>query len=290
MKKILALLLVTLLGVPALATAADRHLLWEVRGPHATVWLLGSVHVLKPDEAPLPPAADRAYDAAQRLVMEVDLDAADADPMALMGQMQSAALLPQGRTLRDVLAPDYDAIDRQARAAGLDLSALEGYAPWLAALTVLDLELARRGYSPEYGIEQTLARRAARDGKPIEGLETAAEQFAMLASMPLPMQKRFLQMTLDESADLDQELEDLLQAWRSGDTVALAHMLEQESQEFPDLYRRLTVDRNRAWAGKIDGMLRGDDDCLVIVGAMHLVGPESVVDLLRRRGYTVTQR
>ncbi|MFO1406433.1 MAG: TraB/GumN family protein [Steroidobacteraceae bacterium] len=290
MKKFFALVLVALLGMPTYATAAGRHLLWEVRGPHATVWLLGSVHVLKPGEAPLPAAADRAYGAAQRLVMEIDVDAADADPLELAAAMQSAALLPRGQTLRDVLAPDYDSIDRQAQAAGLDLAALEGYAPWLAALTVMDLELARRGYSPEYGIEQTLARRAARDGKPIEGLETAAEQFAMLASMPMPMQKRFLQMTLEESAGMDRELGELLDAWRSGDTDALARMLEQESHEFPDLYRRLTTERNRTWVGTIDGMLQGREDCLVVVGALHLVGPESVVDLLRRRGYTVTQQ
>ena len=289
MKSFYTLLLVALLGMPAGASARDRHLLWAVEGEHNTVWLLGSVHVLRAGDATLPTAAEEAFDDAEQIVMEVDLDGADADPLALATAMQSQALLPEGQTLRSVLGSDYAAMNAQARQSGIDLASLDPFAPWLVAMAVLDQEMARRGYLPEHGVEQTLARRAARQGKPIEGLETAAEQFAMLASMPLPTQKRFLQMTLDESAELDQELADMLAAWRTGNTAALAAMLEEESQTFPDLYRRLTIERNRAWVQQIDRMLDSRDDYLVVVGAMHLVGPESVVDLLRRRGHRVTQ-
>ena len=289
MKSLYTLLLVALLGLPAGAQARDRHLLWAVEGEHNTVWLLGSVHVLRAGDATLPTAAEEAFDDAEQIVMEVDLDGADADPLALATAMQSQALLPEGQTLRSVLGSDYAAMNAQARQSGIDLASLDPFAPWLVAMAVLDQEMARRGYLPEHGVEQTLARRAARQGKPIEGLETAAEQFAMLASMPLPTQKRFLQMTLDESAELDQELADMLAAWRTGNTAALAAMLEEESQTFPDLYRRLTIERNRAWVQQIDRMLESRDDYLVVVGAMHLVGPESVVDLLRRRGHRVTQ-
>ena len=289
MKSFYTLLLVALLGLPAGAQARDRHLLWAVEGEHNTVWLLGSVHVLRAGDATLPTAAEEAFDDAEQIVMEVDLDGADADPLALATAMQSQALLPEGQTLRSVLGSDYAAMNAQARQSGIDLASLDPFAPWLVAMAVLDREMARRGYLPEHGVEQTLARRAARQGKPIEGLETAAEQFAMLASMPLPTQKRFLQMTLDESAELDQELADMLAAWRTGNTAALAAMLEEESQTFPDLYRRLTIERNRAWVQQIDRMLDSRDDYLVVVGAMHLVGPESVVDLLRRRGHRVTQ-
>ena len=289
MKSLYTLLLVALLGLPAGAQARDRHLLWAVEGEHNTVWLLGSVHVLRAGDATLPTAAEEAFDDAEQIVMEVDLDGADADPLALATAMQSQALLPEGQTLRSVLGSDYAAMNAQARQSGIDLASLDPFAPWLVAMAVLDQEMARRGYLPEHGVEQTLARRAARQGKPIEGLETAAEQFAMLASMPLPTQKRFLQMTLDESAELDQELADMLAAWRTGNTAALAAMLEEESQTFPDLYRRLTIERNRAWVQQIDRMLDSRDDYLVVVGAMHLVGPESVVDLLRRRGHRVTQ-
>jgi len=283
-------LLALALALPAAGFARDRSILWTVEGRHNTVYLLGSVHVLRPGDAALPAAAERAFDDAEQLVMEIDLDDPGANPLSMVAEMQQAAMLPEGQTLKGVLGSDYASISERARKSGLDLEALDAFAPWFVAIALLDLELAKRGFSPEFGIEQTLAARAIEEHKPIEGLETAAQQFQMLASMPLAQQKRFLVMTLDESAQLDREIEDLLRAWRTGDTDALAALLADEYEEFPDLYRTLTVERNRAWAGRLAGLLDDQDDYLVVVGALHLVGPDSVVDLLRQRGYKVTQQ
>lgn len=289
----------TILGLIALALALalsstgiarDRSILWTVEGRQNTVYLLGSVHVLRPGDAALPAAAERAFDDAERLVMEIDLDEPGSDQLAMVAEMQQAAMLPAGQTLEGVLGSDYASINKRAQQSGIDLEALDAFAPWFVAIALLDLELAKRGFSPEFGIEQTLAARAIEERKPIEGLETAAQQFQMLASMPLPQQKRFLVMTLDESAQFDRELEDLLRAWRTGDTESLAQLLAAEYEEFPDLYRTLTVERNRAWVGPLAALLDDRDDYLVVVGALHLVGPDSVVDLLRQRGYKVTQQ
>jgi hypothetical protein len=275
---------------PATGLARGKHILWAVKGEHNTVYLLGSIHVLRPTDARLPEVAEQAYADAERLVMEIDLDEPGAnDPQALLEEMQRTALLPEGQSLRSVLGRDYDEINSRARAAGLDLGLVDRFAPWFVATTLLQLELARRGFSPEYGIEQTLAARAGRDHKPIEGLETAAQQLGLLASLPLPMQKRFLEMTLDESDQLDEQVGELLRAWRDGDAAALARLLSDEFDEFPDLYRTLTVDRNRAWVGKLAGLLDDRDDYLVVVGALHLVGRDSVVELLEKRGYEVVQ-
>ncbi len=285
------LLLVALaLALPTAGMARDRSILWTVEGRQNTVYLLGSVHVLQPGDAALPAAAERAFDDAEQLVMEIDLDDPGSNPLSMVAEMQQAAMLPEGQTLKGVLGSDYASINERAQKSGIDLEALDAFAPWFVAIALLDLELAKRGFSPEFGIEQTLAARAIEEHKPIEGLETAAQQFQMLASMPLAQQKQFLVMTLDESAQLDDELADLLRAWRTGDTEALARLLAGEYEEFPDLYRRLTVDRNRAWVGRLAALLDDRDDYLVVVGAMHLVGPDSVVDLLRQRGYTVTQQ
>ncbi len=214
--------------------------------------------------------------------MEVDLDdPLEGDPMAMLEEMQRMALLPEGQSLRGILGPDYAAVAERAKQSGLDLAMLDGFAPWFVATSLLQVELAKRGYTPEFGIEQVLAARAAGDHKPIQGLETAAQQFGMLAGMPLPMQKRFLMMTLDESAQLDQQVDQLVGAWRNGDTAKLASLLSEEFDEFPDLYRTLTVDRNRAWMARLTDLLDDRDDYLVVVGALHLVGDGSVVSLLR---------
>jgi uncharacterized protein YbaP (TraB family) len=274
---------------PAVTFADGQDVLWAVKGRQNTVYLLGSIHVLRAQDAALPPAAEQAFDDAERVVMEIDLDDAAADPLAMATEMQKAAALPDGQTLRESMGADYPRVADELKASGLDPEVLDGYAPWFVALTLLDLQLAARGYSPQFGIEQTLAARAIAMHKPIEGLETAAQQFQMLAGMPLPMQKRFLVMTLEETDSLDRELDELLRAWHSGDTVALARLLSSEYDEFPDLYRRLTVDRNRAWLPRIEQMLGDRDDYIVVVGALHLVGPESVVDLLRADGYSVVR-
>ncbi len=129
-----------------------------------------------------------------------------------------------------------------------------------------------------------------RISKPIEGLETPAEQFAVLGGLPMAEQKRFLQMTLEESADLDEELEKVVAAWRAGDTTALAALLTEAYDDFPELYGPLTADRNRAWVKQLEPLLEDRDDYLVVVGALHLVGRDSVVDLLRRRGYDIVRR
>ena len=272
------------LALPPAGRAGDRHVLWAVQGRENTVYLLGSVHVLRPGDAALPAAAEHAFDDAEQLVMEIDLDAPGSDPLAMATEMQQSALLPAGQTLHGVLGSDYTAINEQARAAGFELEAFDAFAPWFVAIALLDLELASRGFSSENGIEQTLAARAIADHKPIEGLETAEQQFQMLAGLPMEQQKRFLVMTLDESARLDRELDELLRAWQSGDAEALARLLSTEYEQFPDLYRRLTVDRNRAWAGRLAELLADRDDYLVVVGALHLVGPG------QRRGPSATAR
>ena len=276
---------------PADGQARDRHVLWSVAGQHNTVYLLGSIHVLRPDDGGLPRPAEAAYEDAEQLVMEIDMDdVAATDPAAMLQTMQRTALLPDGQTLRDVLAADYAAINARAQQTGIDLAALDPFAPWFVAITLFQVELAKRGFSPELGIEQTLAARAGRDHKPIQGLETADEQFAVMASLPLAQQKRFLMMTLEESEQIDEQLDELLKAWRTGDTATLARVLTAEFDDFPELYRPLTEDRNRAWVDKLVDLLDDRDDYLVVVGALHLVGRHSVVELLEQRGYKVVQQ
>ena len=280
-----------LLGIAASADARDRHTLWTVEGEQNTVYLLGSIHVLRAGDDGLPQVAEDAYDDAEQLVMEIDLDDVVAgDPVAMLEAMQRMALLPEGASLREELGADYDAINARAREAGLDLALLDRFAPWFVAVTLLQLELAKRGFSPEHGVEQQLAARAVADGKPILGLETAEQQFAVLAGLPMPMQKRFLAMTLEDAAGLDAQIAQLMRAWRDGDADALARLLSEEFDDFPELYKPLTEDRNRVWLGQIVDLLDDRDDYLVVVGALHLVGRNSVVDLLRQRGYEVTQR
>jgi len=290
-RRLAALLAATAMAAaPTAGDAAERSVVWSVRGEHNTVYLFGSIHVLRPGDVGLPRAAAAAYEDAEQLVMEIDMDdPAIADPLVMAGQMQRYAQLPAGQSLQSVLGDDYSTVVAYVREAGLDIAALDGFAPWFVGMMVLQLEVAKRGFDPAHGIEQQVTDRAVADRKPILGLETPADQFAVLASLSLPEQKRFLLMTLEETDQADAKLDQLLNAWRTGDTATLAKVLSEEFEEFPELYRPLTEDRNRAWVEQLADLLDDRDDYLVVVGALHLVGRNSVVDLLRQRGYRVTQ-
>lgn len=289
--RVLASLVLSLLAaLPAAGGERQHHILWTVQGRHNTVYLLGSVHVLRAQDAELPRAALDAYDDAERLVMELDMDALLADPMQTVAATQRLALLPGGQSLRDVLGADYPPAQARALSLGLDLDVLDRFQPWFVATALLQAELARRGFSPDLGVDETLARRAMADHKPITGLETVEEQLGILAALPMGEQRRFLRMTIEEMDDFDREVGPMLDAWRAGDAQRLARVLSEGFDQFPELYRPLTEDRNRRWAGEIAAFLDDDEDYLVVVGALHLVGRNSVVELLQRRGYRVTQQ
>ncbi len=277
------------LAAPA-GQASERHVLWAVEGRHNTVYLLGSIHVLRAEDGGLPEEALAAYRDAEQLVMELDMDDLLANPGSVAVAAQRLALLPPDQSLRGILGGDYAAASAQARELGLDLALLDRFQPWFVATAMLQQQLEKRGFAPENGVEETLTRRAVADRKPIHGLETPEQQLAVLARLPMSEQKRFLRMTLDEMDDFDQEVAAMLGAWRAGDTDRLARVLGEGFEKFPELYRPLTEDRNRAWVSSIAGLLDDTDDYLVVVGALHLVGRNSVVDLLEQRGYRVRRR
>jgi uncharacterized protein YbaP (TraB family) len=283
--------LALLAGTCPTAQARDRALLWTLEGKNNTVYLLGSIHVLRPADNSLTPAAESAYRNAERLLMEIDLDAPGlGDATGLVRAMQSAAMLPAGQTLRSVLGADYEDMAADARRHGVDLALFDPFAPWFVATLLIQQSLMALGFDPGLGIEQQLASRAIEDDKPIDGLETPAEQFAIFARLTPAQQREFLRSTLDELEDAEEDADELLDAWRRGDEAELARLLIEAQAQSPELYGPLTVDRNRAWVDDLEALLDDPDDYLVVVGALHLVGPQSVVDLLRARGHRVERR
>lgn len=268
--------------------AEPLHTLWSVKGPNNTVYLLGSMHFLSPEEK-LPAAMDAAYQDAERLVMEIDMD--DLNPAATQHTTMELGLLPEGETLESELgAPAYRKIAAFAQDIGLDPALLNRFRPWLAAITLVQLQLIKMGLDPNSGVEQRLTARAQADSKQISGLETLPEQLGMLANLSATQQREFLQYSIEDAERAAQEIEALIAAWRIGDTRTLARLLQDGFDKYPEIYRPLTVDRNRKWIPGIEGLLREKDDYLVVVGALHLVGKDSVIELLQGKGYRVTQQ
>jgi uncharacterized protein YbaP (TraB family) len=268
--------------------AAPLHTFWSVKGEHNTVYLLGSVHVLKPADSDLPPEALRAYDGAGALVMELDLNNLDAGQVAGLGP--ELETLPAGETLEHVLGSRaYARFLEHAKPLGLDPELFSHYQPWFVAVSLEQLELMRLGFEAGSGVDEQFAQRAQSDHKPIVALETLEDQLGLFAHLSLDQQRRFLLYTLEDSEDAAKEVDAVVDAWRHGDTAALERLLGDSYQEFPELFRLLTTDRNRRWLPTLVGLLHGTQDYMVIVGALHLVGKDGIVALLRQAGYEVVQ-
>jgi hypothetical protein len=286
-RSLIALLLLALLSAQ---TRADdgRHTFWEVRGKHNIVYMLGSVHMLQPGNSGLPPEALQAYARCKILVMEVDLNDAGADQLLSGGTEMET--LPENQTLADALGPQlYAQFAAQAQPLGLDPEITSHFQPWFAALMLQQLEFAKSGLSAGAGVDEQFAQMAQADHKPIIGLETISEQLGLFAGLSLEQQRQFMRSTLEESSSTARETEEIISAWQHGDTVKLEQLLRQDAAESPELFRLLTVDRNRRWLPKITALLGGNDDVMVIVGALHLIGHDGVVELLRSEGFSAIQ-
>ena len=283
------LVAVFLLGVSLGARSEDtHHTLWAVKGNHNTVYLLGSVHALKAADSNLPPEAWRAYASAKALVMEINLNEASANK--LRGSILDLETLPAGKTLAGALGPDvYNKFTAHAKPLGLDPEFVSHFQPWFAANMLDQLELAKLGFDPDAGVDQQLAKRAQTDHKDIIGLETIEEQIEIFARLSLEEQRRYMLYSLSEVDNTASGLDAIISAWRRGDTKVLEQLLGEAFKEFPDLYSKLTTDRNRKWLPTITGLLNDDHDYLVVVGALHLIGNDGIVELLQRQGYEVVQ-
>jgi uncharacterized protein len=274
--------------LPVVALADGQHTFWEVTGQHNKVWLLGSVHVLHNSDTALPAVATTAYANAETVIEELDLNAALGE-MATTGA--ALQMLPEGKTLRGVLGPSlYAQLEKEARSLSLDLDFMTRFAPWAVALQIEQMRLLRAGYNPLNGVDFQIATLAQRDGKPLHGLETLEDQLGLFAHLSLDEQCEFLRSMLEEE-DSKKQLGDITRAWREGDIHALESLLRQGSEESPELFKKLTVDRNRRWLPQIEKMLQDSgNDYLVVTGALHMVGSDGLVQLLRSKGYRVEQK
>jgi uncharacterized protein YbaP (TraB family) len=244
---------------------------------------------LTPEYYPLPAALDRAFSSSKVLVEEVDLDELTnpVTAFALLGK----AMLTDGKTLDQVISPAlYKQVVARAEKVGIPAVAIQQMKPWMAAVSLTAPALKEAGFNPELGVDKHFYDRAKQAGLERRALETAAYQFDRLDQMSPPLQEEMLKSVL---ADLDTEIANvktIAQAWSRGELATIERLLLGALQETPELYDRLLVERNKNWVAPVEQCLQQKTGCFVVVGAAHLVGPHSVVALLKQKGYSVEQQ
>jgi len=261
--------------------------MWKAQKDGAVVYLLGSVHALKEDAYPLPAVIEAAFARSDVVVFEVDLD----EMASAAVKMLAAGSLEDGQTLEQVAGPVmWSDFSNKMSAAGMPSGMFRFMKPWMAALTVMGFELENAGYSPASGIDTHFSDRAKAAGKERMALETPEFQIGLFADLTPEESLSFLDYTLADLKTMIPLMDEIYAKWLVGDAQYVQSMLGEEFGDFPELYEKLISGRNRSWMPAIERLLAGDREAIVVVGGMHLVGEDGIVEMLREKGYTVTQQ
>lgn len=276
------------LSSTAPAHADGKHFLWRVSKGADSLYIAGSVHALRPSDYPLPAVMEEAFSSSAGLVEELDLTQVNPEDTQL--EVMQLGSYPDDQSLKTALPPAlYQDVAKRAAEQGLDMETLDRFKPWLVSITLLDAELMKSGYAASDGADLHFADEAQAVHKPVIGLEEMKYQLSLLAGLPDADQVALVQQALDESTGFDTEMQQMIGAWHSGDTAVLDKIMSQEFQGYPEVYRTVLVSRNQAWAPKLESLMGSGKQYFVIVGALHLVGPDGLLARFQKDGYKVEQ-
>jgi hypothetical protein len=289
-RRVASVVLLVALGVPAGAQESHgRVFLWKITSKKTTAWLLGSVHVASPDLYPLDPRIEKAFAASDALVVEADT--AGLQGLAAAGDMLARGTYPAGDTIeRHIPAALYRETAARLAKHGIPPEQWSSWKPWLVSMTIAMADLQSLGISPESGIDLHFLT-VARGQKKILELESISEQLRLLDGFDDRQQALFLEYTLRDADNLSRNMDEMFQAWRSGDPGKLERLIAEprrEEKELEPIYRKLLDERNERMAKKIEAYLDGPEKVFIVVGAAHLVGERGLVRLLSKK-LTVAQ-
>jgi len=256
--------------------------LWVVKDADTTIYLFGTVHMLKPGLTWFDEGVKSAFDASDELVLELVMPP-EAEMQALVSEL---GMTSSGPALPDQLSPAEAAKFRAALPEiGLAPDALDRAEPWLAATMLSAAPLRQLGYDEKDGAEAVLTAAAQAGGKRVEGLETAREQLGYFDRLPLPAQRALLVDTLDDLPKAGETIDRMVAFWRKGDADGLAKVMNEDLGRSPELADALLAQRNRKWAAWLAQRMKAPGTVFVAVGAGHLAGNAAVQAELAKRGF-----
>lgn len=278
--------LASLIALAVAGGAKAEPAMWTVRGPHATVILFGSIHLLPKGLNWEPPALLAAVAHADEIWFELPMDPATGE--LVRRQIADRGALPKGDSLFNHLtAAEGERVKKVCGALGVPPALVDAMRPWLAEVTLSLIQDMRAGAEASSGVEQEVSGQAPASAR-LRAFETVKDQVSFLADTSQAGQAASLDETLDEIENDPNLFGRVVGEWMDGDLKALSKdALDSMEGTSPEMYRRLITDRNRRWAVRLAGRLRGDGVVVVVVGVGHLIGPGGVPALLRARGFRV---
>lgn len=279
--------LITLASIASAAEkAGEKSFLWRVSSGDRSVYLLGSIHFMKKDAYPLNATIEGAFSNSGVVVFETDIDKLDGAAVSLV----AAGTLDGETTLADVVPAElYRGVSARLDDLGMNIAGFKKMKPWMVALSLTSFELMRADYLGSEGVDSYFSSRAEAAGKTREGLETTEFQVSLFADMSAEESVEFLQVTSIELDTMIPLVDEIVVAWKGGDSGRIEDLLVEGFDGHDELYDRLVTQRNLRWLPKIEELFRGDVDAMVVVGSLHLVGEQGLVELLKSKGYEIEQ-
>jgi uncharacterized protein YbaP (TraB family) len=287
MRRYLFLFLIIFCG--SVQAAGERLLFYKLDTAAADVYLLGSMHLARPDIYPLRREIMQAFDGADTLAVELDISGGN--QLQIQQMILARGSYPAGESIRDHLSPStWNSLQQQISGSGLPPQMFESMRPGLLVTTLSSLEMMKLGLSPESGVDRFFLERA-RGQKRIHELETVEQQIGLL--LDFPQQDLLVRQTLAQLDDMEETMEELVSLWKRGDARGLQKLVVDDelarNPEFRVVYERMFDQRNIAMSDQIEGFMRTPGQYFVVVGAGHLVGDQGIVSLLAKRGYSPKQ-
>ena len=274
--------LASVLALGFTGSALAEPALWAIKDQDSTIYLFGTIHVLKPDTQWRSPKIDKALAASGDLTFEI----VGADDPATMQPLVLKYGLDPAHPLSTKIAPDkFKHASELAQGGGVPPQMLNQMRPWLAAVSLAMVPVIKAGYDPRSGVEQVLAQEVKATGKSQNAFETPEQQIRFFADLPAKTEADFLSATLDDVDEGVGKIDKMVAAWAAGDMGALeAEFVSEMKRDYPELYELLIVKRNDDWAKQLKTKLAGSGVSFVAVGSGHLVGPDSVQAQLAKLG------
>ncbi len=275
-------------SAPAAGPKPASPALWKVADADTTIYLFGTIHLLPPGTQWRSPVFDKAAAGSDTLVVETDID--ESNPTATLGELFKLAITPGLPPLADRVKPDKRAALATAiEKSGIPAAALDKMETWAAAFLLLGVQFKDLGLSPGSGVESVLKKQFQAGGKPIGELESNAEQLGFFDKLSEPAQREFLEGVLDDPKDMKGEFSGMVDAWSRGDLAGIAKNFNSDMGGAPELMDTLIARRNANWANWVKTRLDQPGTVMMAVGAGHLAGDKSVVNLLEKQGLKVTR-
>ena len=270
------------------SSARAKNCLWKVQSDKNTVYLMGSIHLYKKENYPLSRPIEKAFSNSSVIVFETEMDKMQSPKAQEM--LLEIGLMTEGKTVKDHLDTEtYELLSDEIKKMGLNIKMFKKFQPWFLAITLTVLKIQSMGYNPADGIDLYFYQKAVIDKKETTGLETLEEQFAHLNTLAGLNQNDLIRQYIADISNLEKECIDIMNAWSSGDTDKLKIIILKNFEKYPEIYNELLIKRNKKWMSKIVPFLKTDKNYIIIVGAGHLVGKGSLIELLKKKGYSVEQ-